>query len=61
MSPQCKFQILNFKILNKFNLDQAVSEIWLICSDHVHVFENVNQICLCEVFSEMTVVHKKWK
>ena len=27
--------------------------ISLICSDHVHVFENVNPRCLCEELSEM--------
>ena len=31
----------------------------LICSDHVHVFENVNPRCLCEELSKMTVLSIK--
>ena len=48
-----------FKTLNEFNLDQAVSVISLICSDHVHVLGNVNTRCLYEELSEMTLLSIK--
>ena len=44
---------LNFKILKRFNLPQAVVAILLMCSFQLHVLENVRPRFLCDVVSSI--------
>ena len=46
---------LNFKILKRFNLPQAVVAILLMYSFQLHVLEHVRPRCLCDVVSSIIV------